>query len=346
MAVVFLGLLSIWALVYPGAALACSFHNYKPAKTLVDWLLNGETVVLARPDPDDQFSFKISRFFRGQSDGANIPYLVDSTSRRRLADNPEEGVVFARSVAGDWVRVLYLAADHRVLVNTILQNADDWRSEQFHPERFATFADYQDHPNRDLSRLALQEIDRVPYPMLRTLQVRVPEMELLKSLRNWNDYSYRPINFLLLGLTKSSVARSIVNDQIEIMQDLDNSQNLGAVATALIELEHARAIEKLDRLYLSNRSQPLAKLEAIVEAMAIRNSLGSKETRLAILQALKGFVAERPDGAAMIARHFSTRQDWSFGNYLEDLLKMPDTLTPSSRLVVSVYVAQSRAAMK
>lgn len=84
-------------------------------------------------------------------------------------------------------------------------------------------------------------------------------------------------------------------------------------------------------------------MESVVEALAIHSSLGADELQGTIQQALAGFVAGRPSGAAMIARQFSARQDWSVGPYLEAVLNAPGDLTPDGKLLVAAYVARSRA---
>jgi hypothetical protein len=340
------GLLCLWFAVLSASAQACSFHNYKPEKTLVDWFLTGWTVALARPDPADPFRYKVTRIYRGSAVEEEIPVLVDSSTRRRLAQNPRDGVLFAYTVSGGWRAVGSVSADHHALLEILLENARDWRAEPYHPDRFSTLASYQDHANPGLRRLALQEIDRVPYAMLKTMDMRVPEAELLRSLRSWADYPYRPINLLLLGLTGSESAGSFINAQIELMRDWDTADSLGAAATALVELDGERGVEKLARLYLADPSQPPAKLESVVEALAIHSSLGPDGLKGTIQQALAGFVARRPGAAAMIARQFSARRDWSVGPYLEAALDAPGELTPSGKLQVAAYVAQSRAARK
>jgi hypothetical protein len=341
-----LSALIIWLLLSPVVALGCSFHNYKPTKTLVDWMLYSDVVALARPDPENGFKYRVVKLYRGQDADGDIPFLVDSTFRHRLANNPEDGVILAKDGVGRWVIIGYADRDHRSLINVIVKKALDWREDAYHPDRFETFADYQDHPNVGLRRLALQEIDRVPYAMLSDMEVRFSDREILKSLGSWSEFAYRPINFLLLGQTGTPAARTLVQRQIESMANLDASESLGAATTAYIELEGAGAVRNLARLFFSDPTQPLGKLESVVEAMAIHSGLGSQDLKTAIQEALLEFVAQRPNAAALIARQFSARHDWSIGLQLEKSLDLPGSLNPSSRLLVGVYVAQSRAALQ
>lgn len=339
-------LLCLWFSVFSGPAQACSFHNYKPQKTLVDWFLTSWTVALARPDPKDPFRYKVTRIYRGTAVEEEIPVLVDSSTRRRLAQNPQDGVLFAYTPAGGWRAIGAVDGDHHALLDVLVRNAAVWRSEAFSPGRFAVLANYQDHANPGLRRLALQEIDRVPYAMLRTMEVRLSDEDLVRSLRSWADFPYRPINLLLLGLKESETAGTFLNAQVELMRDWETADSLGAAATALVEREGEAGVETLARLYLADPSQAPGKLESVVEALAIHSSLGPEGLQATIQQALAGFVARRPSGAAMIARQFSARGDWSVGPYLEAALKAPGDLTADGRLLVAAYVEQARAARK
>lgn len=342
----FAGMLAIWLFAFPAIAFGCSFHNYKPTKTLVDWMLHSKVIVFGRPDPENGFKYRVRKIYRGEAAGEEIPFLVDSASRRRLANNPEDGVILAKDGAGRWVMVEYADRDYRALIDIVVKKAADWRKVPYHPDRFETFADYQDHANPRLRQLALQEIDRVPYAMLSSMEIRFSDREILASLGSWSEVGYRPINFLLLGLTGTPAARTLLQRQVETLVDLDGSESLGAVATAYIELGGSSAVRNLARLYFTNPRQPLGKLESVVEAMAIHNGLGSDDLKADIQGVLLDFVAQRPNAAALIARQFSARQDWSIGPLLEKQQELSASLNPASRLLVGVYVAQSRAALQ
>lgn len=326
-----------------GIASACAFHNYKPTKTMVDWLLHSDTVALARPNTENAFKYSVSAIYRGSDVATEIPFLIDSSTRRTLAENPNDGVLFGFNNGGVWRRIGYMNTQYRKIAETVLTRAEEWRSAEFHPDRFAFFANYQDHPDRTIRYLALQEIDRVPYKLLRTMNVRLSERDLMRSLKTMSEINYRSINVLLLGLKGTDTARSYVSQQMLRLAKSDLTSELGAVATALVELEGDKGVETLERLYLNNRTHSLTKLEVIIEALAIHNEIGTEEVRQAIARVLADFLSLRPNAAAIVARQFSSRQDWSFGPKLKALLASPAPMTASSRLIANVYVAQARA---
>lgn len=324
-------------------AKACSFHNHKPSKTLVDWMLHGDTVVVARPDPDNPFSYKTTEVIRGDPGANTIPFLVDSVSRRTLARNQEDGVVFALTRGGNWQRIAYVGATNRQVIKNIRNRASSWATTEFHPDRFAFFALLQDHSNATIRRLALQEIDRVPYGLLRDINVRLSEEVLIGSLNNVREFNYRPINLLLLGLKGTDEARSYIRKQVTIQKTMDGSPNLGALATALVELEGVAGVKLLDHHFLSDTALSITKAESIVEAMAIHNGVGRTQVRNAIARSLGDLLPRNPALAPLIARQFSARQDWSLLTPMEALLKSAKTLNGATRLSASIYVTQAKA---
>lgn len=271
-----------------------------------------------------------------------MPILVDSATRRRLNINFNHGVLFVLGTNGAWLRLAYIDDDYRRLLDTVLAKMPSWHGVEHHRERFALFASLLNHSNAALRRLALQEMDRVPYAMLRAAKVRLSPRDLVASLNRRSDRDYWSINFLLLGLTRSNDARADLHDRVERMKPLQIAEGLGAAATALIELEGLGGVYKLERLFLLDPDQSMSKVEAVVEAMAIHSSVGTIEVRQEIEEALVGFVTSRPNGVEAIARQFSARRDWSFGPRIEKVLEAPGPLSASSRLFASVYVAQAK----
>lgn len=333
--------LALASAVLTAQAEACSFHNYKPAKTAVDWVLTGRSVVLARPDPNDVFSFRVTRVLKGDARISNPPFLIDSVTRAKLVRNQRDEVLFGVGEDGSWTRIAYVNEDYRRMLDGVLNRAPTWRGQDYHPERLVVFSEYLEHPDPALRRLALLEIDRAPYALLRQLETDISVEYLVRSLRARERYPYRPILALLLGLSGSVEARIVVNDYIDRVADWKWAEHLGPFATALIELEGTAAIARLEP-FLSDPDQPLEKLESVVEALAIHHDLGSPSMREAVFDVLSAFASRRPGGTVLIARQFSKRQNWAFGPSLEPLLESGANLSSGNRLIVGAYVAQSR----
>lgn len=330
-------------LVRAAPAGACAFHTSLPAETAIDRMLASDTVVLVRPDPDDAFAYAIVETLRGSAEGVTPPFLIDSTTRRRLARNGADAVLLAHRAGAGWTRLAYVDARFRTVIETVQRRAVEWIAEPFHSERFALAVRLHDDADPQLRTLALQEIDRVPYGMLQTMDVRVPANALVAALWTRQGYAYQPIRVLLLGLTGEDVARAEVRAFIDRVQTWDRAEHLGAFATALIELDGLDGVVRLEQGFLADPGQPLDKLESIVEAMAIHHGLAERPLRTSIADALLRFVAMRPDGAGAVARHFESREDWGLAAALLPVSRNPDLVAASTYLAVSGYVAKARA---
>ncbi|MEM7669877.1 MAG: hypothetical protein AAF317_12160, partial [Pseudomonadota bacterium] len=120
-------LLGLGGWVVPAAALACAFHGFTPAPSVVERLLESRHVVLARPGPDDPFSYRAITTIRGGADPAEIPDPVDDDTRRRLARDQADSVLFARDeMTGRWARLLYLDATMRTVFDGVFGQLDEW----------------------------------------------------------------------------------------------------------------------------------------------------------------------------------------------------------------------------
>jgi len=157
------GLLSIFAAGFAPLALACGFHGYTPQETAVERMLASDHIVLARLSEDDRFRFKAVEALEGGLENVDIPYLVDSASRRRLAANSDDAVLFARDGSdGEWRRLAYVDAEYRALIDKVVARLPDWELSD-DADRYQMFADLHDHPDRDIRTLALLELDRADY---------------------------------------------------------------------------------------------------------------------------------------------------------------------------------------
>jgi hypothetical protein len=341
--------LALFALAAGAAshAAACSFHTYLPALTVVDRLLQAERIVLARPGPADRFRYGIVGVLKGDVGGtANIADLVDSTTRRRLAANAGDAVLFAFDDAEQrWLRLAYLDDVFRGLVDAVLAGAGAWTTAE-DPARFALTAGFLQHRNSELRSLALMELDRAPYGVLRSLDLGIDADSVVAEMHDFSGLAYLPIRILLLGLSDAESARR------EIRGGIDRAaagpvvgKSLGAYATALIEIDGAVGIDRLAAAFFADPAQPPDKIELVIEALAIHNQAGDPDLRPAIAGVLDVLVAARPEAAVLIARRFGERQDWTQADRLGRLLRDRSITSAPDVVTVSVYVGMARQAM-
>lgn len=339
------GLLGSLVLAFAAtASLACSFHTYLPEKTAVDWIIDSDHLIVARNSPSNEFEYEVVETLRDGGRAVDIAHLVDTRTRQSFANNPEDTSLFAfDQEEQNWKFVAYLTPDYRSLVDTVLTKAPSWDA-GYDPDRFKLFEALQDHPDETLRILALREIDQAPYDLLRSMQIRIPTDDLLAELWTQNGYAYQPIRVLLLGLSDDPAARTEIHEFIDRVAPWQWANNLGAFATALVEIDGTAGVDLLDTRFLADTGQPLDKLEQVVEALAIHNDIGTPELKETIGASITRLVALRPETAPLVARQFGNRQDWSQALTLETVIRARALPNAEDFLRVAVYVAQGRDA--
>jgi hypothetical protein len=326
------------------ASLACGFHTYLPEKTVVDWIIDSDHLVVARNSPGNEFEYEVLDVLRGGGAAVDIPRLVDTRARQGFARNPQDTSLFAFDREDqDWELVAHLTPEFRSVVEEVVRRAPNWGA-GYDPDRFRLFEALQDHPNEVLRMLALREIDQAPYDLLRTLDVRIPTQDLLSHLWTQDGYPYQPIRVLLLGLTDDEAARAEIHEFVDRVAGWDWANNLGAFATALVEIDGKAGVALLESRFLSDADQPLDKLEQVVEALAIHNDIGTPDLVTEIGASITRLVALRPEAAPLVARQFGDRQDWSQALALEPVITDRSLPNAADYLRVAVYVAQGRDA--
>jgi hypothetical protein len=321
---------------------ACAFHTYMPSKTLVDQIIEAEVLVLARQAPDDPFRFTPFETIRHRVEPPPIPDLVDTATRRRLSDEPNHAVLFAYDADSDgWIRVTYVDEVMRPVVDHIVELAPRW-STGGDDERVRFAAALLGQKNQALRRLALTELDRAPYSMLRKVGVPIGAEALLNDLWRFQEIPYLPIRALLLGLTGNDAARAVIRTAVERAAHVRSSSNLGPWATALIEIDGSSGVAMLQALFLRDATQPAKARELVVEALAVHNISAEPQLRGAIGLALSDFLRRDPASAVMIARQFGSRNDWTQAERLKEALNGGAVEKGPDLDVVTSYLAQAR----
>lgn len=336
-----IGAASVTGMVQP--ATACAFDAALPERTEIDWVILSDHLVLSREDPDTPYAFKVTETL---VDGGREPRLaefLDAYTQRSLLANPEDAVLFGFDpLSQKWRRIAYLSPAYRAVVEQVIAKKSGW-DPSFDPERFEIFSALQASPESALRDLALRELDKAPYDALRRIEVQIPVEDLLKQMQVPQAYAYIPIRALLLGLSGDEAARTKLRGYVETVAGWDRgTDHLGAFAAGLVEIDGAEGIARLEELILADTSQPLDKLEHIVQALAVHNGVASPDMRQEIAGALARLVAVRPEAAALIARRFGALEDWSQASRLSQLLQDRALRNAADLLQVAVYVAQAK----
>lgn len=340
-------------LLTPGAALACAFHNYAPADTVVDRMLGSAQIVFARPDPADPARFVAVATLSGATGDVGIELPVDAETAARLAAHPEDSVLFARDGDyGPWLRLAYLDPDYRAVIERIAPRLEDWQMGG-EAERAQIFADLLDHPNPGLHRLALTELDLLPYEVLRGLALRPSAPALAAELGRGPEAPVEdgtqpldldPIRVLLIGLSPDPQAGAVLEEGLARELSTPGSRILGAYATALIEGQGAEGADRIAALLTAGTPPAPDAAEMLVEALAIHSQSGAPALRARIGADVARALDTHPALAGAVARQFGSRYDWSQTAPLQALLRDKRLTSALEVIPVTQYLALAQEA--
>ncbi|MDJ0859767.1 MAG: hypothetical protein QNJ03_11845 [Dinoroseobacter sp.] len=324
------------------AALACGFHNYTPQPTLVDRLSVRPELVLARPDSQNPYRFVAQITMGGAPQNADIPFLVDSATRRRLASDPSAFVLFARrGDSAPWERIVFVDNAMSELLDVVLTRLDAWANGD-DADRLAYFASLIEDEDRIIRRLALREIDQAEYGALKALALSPNPVLILPTLFQPSEADLLAIRILLLGFSNDDIAAKTISQGLSRVAPSASGSLLGAYATALIEQRGPDGVGLIADNYLSDRSLPPTNRELLVEALAIHAQTGDAELTRAARSAVTRAVEVDPMLAPMAARQFGSRRDWSQVAPLRAALQDEAIRSPSDMITVAEYVYSGR----
>lgn len=321
---------------------ACAFHIALPTSTLAEDIAGSVEVIAARPSAADPFSFEPIAVLRGEASGLRPPYIVDSVTRARLAKNVDEAVLFARNPDGAWIRLFTLDAATGPFVELLMKRADAWVVSDAAPERRDVFAKLLDHPDARLRRIALRELDGLPYDVLRGGTYPISPSDLLQILTDVDQMPFAPISILLLGLSDGDGARDAILHRLAGMAEYGTDINLGPWITAAVESGGPASIAEVERQFLAapeRLSQP--QLVEIIRALSVLSAQGDPALRAPLDSAIRRFVTLRPDAAPLIAQAFGATSDYSQIAVLREAVAARPITDRNQVMAVLAYVSRA-----
>lgn len=261
-------------------AQACAFHGYTPNQTLVDRLLDTEQVVIARLSDANPNKFLPIETLLGPT-VTEIDIAPSRLVQSGLRGGSLKGVLLARDGAyGPWREITLLDDRVRALVDEVMKRQSAWQLGG-DADRVRLFAGLVNDANPNIRRLALQELDRAPYAVLKVAQIP-PVRSLAQDLQD-DDASLRPIRILLVGLSKDQGYIPQIASGLDQAVMYDNAHT-GAYATALIELSGIDGVALIRDRYLQNANLPALTRDRLLQALAIQYYSVDAPTRRFITQ--------------------------------------------------------------
>ncbi|NOD76200.1 hypothetical protein [Ruegeria sp. HKCCD4332] len=306
----------------------------------MDKLLRSNEIALAIPvieDPVDPLRYDPIAAIGIAREDIEIPQRVDATAIERLGKSPGAYAVFGREKYGAWTRLALVDGDLIPIFDHIIARLEDWRGGN-DADRLAYFGAMLGHSDIRVHRLALRELDRVDYKTLKGLELTIPAASITSQWVALSDPTLLPIQILLLGLSDGREAERPLKVGLKVYSN-KSGPALGAFATAFLEHGGPEAAFELAMGYLADETLPLENKELVAEALAIHSQSGEEEMQNVVRGAVATVLQNEPSIAAVVARQFGAREEWSQAKLLANLLKAGHLTSPEDVIAVREYMS-------
>lgn len=324
---------------------ACTICVPFPSRTTADDLVEGQTVVLARENPDKHWSYIIVETLKGVSDLSPIDHFIDSKTRRMLTIYPQRGVVFVqdKNDKTKWRNLGFADAEYEQVIREIIQVAPQWQqTETGNDQRLVYFAKYLGHKNRRLHELAYLEVGRAPYGKIKHLNTGWSREQIRALLRNPAYFEWYPLAILMLAHNANANDREYINNRFSTHVNFGLSMNLSAWATAMIEIEGKKGIVEIEQKYFRSSVRTQEELTAVVAALSEHGSNGHTYLRDQIVQSYSTLLTHHPKMASYVAKDLMTWRRWELSDQLSKIMTNGNDIDPLNAYALKLYFAESK----
>ena len=318
-----------------------------PTRTLADWLLDANTIVLARESADKPFTFEAHTAIKGSlTDAQEIDMFMNSQTRRLLNMYPERSLILIRIDDGEkpkWKIAGQPDPEIELLVFEILEHAASW--DQDPQARLDFFAERFQSSNRTIRNLAFLEIGRAPYIEIRKLKGAVPRKDIHYYLGNIEYMQWRALYILFLGLTDNSFDQQVIEDAFLTAARFGTVTRMTAWTTAYLEISPDEAMAAIETEFFDNPNRQLIEMQAVVAALSAHGHEGHIYLRDDIVEGYKTLLKNYPDLAATIVQDLLLWERWDLvENYRELMKDPPESLDYMSAFLCKQYIMEGSEA--
>jgi len=263
----------VLTLLVTSASESCIICVPLPRITHADLLLEHESVLLAREEAEEPYSFTSIEVLKGPFDQQDIKLFIPSNTRRMLRVSPEDTIVLMRRTAkAEWKFLTYADPEYRKFIRAILSNSGSWSGAGARSRRITFFAAYLTHNHRGLREQAYLEVGRAPYASIKTISASVPREQIRKFLTNWQLIEWHSLYILMLGQSQHPDDRDLTYQKIQVAARFGLTTNLSAWIAAFIEAHPDVGIDTVEALYFIPGSSTRAELEEVLKGLSVLGS--------------------------------------------------------------------------
>lgn len=329
-----------------GRAEACMVCIPFPEDTATDQLLQADVVVRARENPDKPFSYVAVEVLKGELGDPRIDLFIDSTTRRRLALNPEQSVLLTFSDATrDWRSAGYATPTYEALAGEILAREADWEQWGQEENRARFFLPYLDDADRVVRELAYLEVGRASYETIRRADPFVPAAQVHRFLATPQYFEWHALYILLLGVDAKADEKKMIRAKLASLAKYDQKRNLSAWATALIEIDGEQAIDWLEATYLGVPDRDPKVVQEIAKALSVHGALQQSGLRQRIAKSYGVLIQAHPSLAGWAARDLTAWRDWRFAREIRAVRESRMPIDGATAYAIDYYVGRAQSAV-
>jgi len=312
---------------------ACRICLPLPKESIADLLIESESAVLAREDPERPFHFVPVEILKGKPPKERIGLLLDSVTRRLLKAYPHRSVLLAK--AGTWQRVAAVDKTVRPVIDEILERSATWTHSE--DARFEYFSKLFAHEHPVLRTLAHLEVARAPYGRIRKLGRHLDRATIRAPLEDARLLEWWALHILLLAQSNDPRDRRQITETIRSLETFSDPLHLGAWATAYIEIEGEKAIQYLEARYF-RRAPPAKQLRRVLMALSVQGASGRTELRDRIVASYKVAIEQHPGLTSPVLDDLIAWKRVELIPYMQAFgAKHARTLAPDARLKLNRF---------
>lgn len=291
-------LLALSALLFVSikATQACQICVPFPTASAADHILAARTAILAR---EAAFAYQPVEVLKGKAPEAKIDLLVDSTTRRLLASDPDSSILLVESPEGEWSRIGVADAQVKSITRKVLVSGAKWKAEP--RSRIAYFSNLLGNHNPQVRRLAHLEVGRAPYDEIRRLGEALTREEIRTYLADLRYMEWHPLYILLLAQNPAAEDRATIIKSFRSAARFGTTTRLAAWATAYVEIEGDKAIAEIEQTFFNAGERGVEELREIAKALSVHGSNGNKTRRDRIVKAYENLVSNYPSLTPQVA---------------------------------------------
>ena len=343
------GILAVAAVLWTSAATACVICVPYPTTTHADLLIESESVIVAREDPERPFFYAPVEILKGALDGRPIDLFLDSTTRQRLRHYPDEGVLlYRRNADAPWQRLAYATTAYREAVGQLLEHAESWRGGLRKQERLEFFSRHLLSGDSTLREQAYLELGRAPYSWIARLAGRIPREEIRGFLSDDRMLEWHSLFILMLGQSDHPDDLEYIRANFESASRFTLTSNLSAWTVAFVEAHPETAIAEIETDIFANVARSSRTLEAVLQGLSVIASQDGilvpqriAELRRRLIESYGALLELHPQLAGWVARDLALWKRQALVEPLTAIAAKEALLDPAARFAVESYLASA-----